>query len=330
MTTSDLPEISLIMPSWCSADYISAAVSSLQAQEDVSWELVVVDDASPDNTGDVVRSLMAHDPRIVLEVLPTNSGPAAARNRAIDVSKAPFIAVLDDDDTMEPRRLRTLIDIAESEGADIVIDNMFEVHEVPLGPIAGHFLDIDPDGPVSCISLADYLDPKVAAKYGASLGYLKPVFRRKSMSVRYDTTLRNSEDFYLVAELLALGARMVFTPTPFYRYTRRRGSLSWRMSAHNASAIVTAHERFDATYGGQMTAVERGASRRLLRQQRDQLVFARFVEALKARRIGKALLACLGKPASMPFVLSEIGRIVVEKISAFRGDSARRSRLSVE
>ncbi|MEM8634814.1 MAG: glycosyltransferase family 2 protein [Pseudomonadota bacterium] len=319
MKPPDLPEVSLIMASWRSADYIADAISSLQAQEDVSWELVVVDDASPDSTREVIQKLSELDPRIVLEVLPKNSGPAAARNRAIDVSKAPFIAVLDDDDTMDPRRLRALIDLAESEKADIVIDNMLEVDGFPFGPVLGCFLDLDPKGPITQICLAHYLDPRSANEFGASLGYLKPVFRRTSMSVRYDTTLRNSEDFYLVAELLARGARMVLTPQPFYRYTRRRGSLSWRLSAQSAMAIVRAHERFDAKYSSSMTAFERDSSRRLLKQRRDQFAFAQFVEAAKARQLLGLLSACFGRPASLPFILSEIGRILLEKVSARKG-----------
>ncbi|MEO1407148.1 MAG: glycosyltransferase family 2 protein, partial [Pseudomonadota bacterium] len=244
-TKGDGPEISVIMPAWRSAKFIKDSIASVQAQLDIRWELIVVDDASPDNTADIVKALAASDPRIRLEILSKNQGPAAARNRAIDLSSAPFVAVLDDDDTMHASRLRTLVDLAETEGADIVVDNMLEVDDEPSGEVIGRFLSLPDDGQSKSISLAEYLDPGSEAELGGSIGYLKPVFRRSALSVRYDESLRNSEDFYLVAELLARGSAMTLSPKALYRYTRRRGSLSWRLSAENAASIVAAHEAFD-------------------------------------------------------------------------------------
>ncbi|MEO1475107.1 MAG: glycosyltransferase family 2 protein [Pseudomonadota bacterium] len=316
MTERPAPDVCVIMPAWRSADFITTAIASVQAQENVSWELIIVDDASPDNTGTVVQGLANDDPRIKYERLSKNSGPAAARNRAIALSTAPFIAVLDDDDTMHPRRLRTMLDLAEANNADIVIDNMLEVEDTLARPEIGPFLSLPIDSALRSISLEDYLDPRAEARFGASLGYLKPLFRRSSLWARYNETLRNSEDFYLVAELLAHGASMLLSPEPLYSYTRRRGSLSWRLSAAHAEAIVNAHKRFNHRHGQKLSSAERRASNRLLRQRQDMYVFAVIVEALKARRVSTLVTTLFGQPASLPFVTSEIVRIAREKLVA--------------
>lgn len=310
------PEISVIMPTWKSAEYISTAIKSVQAQKDVRWELIVVDDASPDNTLTVACALAESDPRIKLDALEKNSGPAAARNRAIDLSRAPFVAVLDDDDTMDPSRLRTLIDLAEMEKADIVVDNMLEVEDRPGGSIKGKFLNLPGlDGPAP-ISFAEYLDPRAGSRFGGSLGYLKPVFRRSTLNRRYDETLRNSEDFYFVASLLATGAKMVLTAEPLYLYTRRRESLSWRLSADDANCIVDAHRDLERIFRRKMTEDELKASKMHLKQRRDRLALALLVDKLKARQFGQATAHLFSRPFSLPFISSEAARILRDRLGA--------------
>ncbi|MEO0881130.1 MAG: glycosyltransferase family 2 protein [Pseudomonadota bacterium] len=314
MIDDDRPEISVIMPAWKSADFISASIASVQAQKDIRWEMIVVEDASPDHTGEVVKAIAAADPRIRLETFPENRGPAAARNRAIQLSRAPFVAVLDDDDAMDPMRLRTLVDIAETESADIVVDNMLEVEDAPGGAALGRFLNLPEDGSVHKVSLREYMDPRDEDRFGASLGYLKPLFRRSALRMGYDETLRNSEDFFFVAHLLAQGASMVLTPQALYYYTRRQGSLSWRLSAENAASIVGACEAFVRRYEAGFTPDEKQASKRMLRQRRDNRNFAMLVEAIKSRHLGRALAALVRAPQSVPFMTSEFLRIAGQKL----------------
>ena len=74
----------------------------------------------------IVDEAIADDPRIRLVRSAQNSGPAAARNKALALARGDWIAVMDSDDLMHPDRLKRLIAAAERDGADIVADDLIE------------------------------------------------------------------------------------------------------------------------------------------------------------------------------------------------------------
>ncbi len=312
------PDVSVITPAWNAAGRIGHAIASLQAQDDIAWEMILVDDASADGTMAIAEAAARSDPRIRPVRQAVNAGPSAARNRALGLARAPFVAVLDDDDTMPPGRLRRLVDLAVASGADVVADNMARVADAPGGPLLGSFFArLDGDDPLG-VSLADYLDPRTAARWGGDPGYLKPVFRKARLDAcgaRYDETLRNSEDFYLVAGLLAQGARMLVDPRPGYAYTIREGSLSYRLSAEKAQAILAAKEAFRARHAASFDPETEAASRRRLQQCRNACAFAQLVEAIKAGRPDRMAGVVAGRPTAVPHMARELARIAREKLA---------------
>lgn len=100
-----MPHVSIIMPAFDSARYIAESIRSVQAQTFHDWELLVADDASRDETRDIVRSFSEADARIRLLCLETNQGAGAARQKALDAAKGRFIAFLDADDLWKPEKL---------------------------------------------------------------------------------------------------------------------------------------------------------------------------------------------------------------------------------
>lgn len=97
--------VSVIMPSHNSAGYISEAIDSVIQQTHTKWELIVIDDASTDNTVSIVEDLSKQDSRINIIKNSTNQGPGFARNAGIKASKGDFIAFLDSDDFWLPKKL---------------------------------------------------------------------------------------------------------------------------------------------------------------------------------------------------------------------------------
>lgn len=90
--------VSIIMPAYNSGLWICETIASVQAQTHINWELIIVDDASTDNTVELVKSEQEKDSRIMLIVSDENSGVAKARNRALREAKGRFVAYLDSDD----------------------------------------------------------------------------------------------------------------------------------------------------------------------------------------------------------------------------------------
>src|SRR5690242_3582884 len=92
------------MPAYNSERFIAEAIESVLAQTYQDLELLVIDDASTDNTLKIVEEY-SDDPRLRIVVQPCNSGPAAARNRATEMASGRYIAFLDADDTWTPVKL---------------------------------------------------------------------------------------------------------------------------------------------------------------------------------------------------------------------------------
>jgi len=309
-------DVSVIMPAWKSAAFIDKAIASVLAQTGVSFELIIVDDASPDNTPAAIAAA-ANDPRIITDRLSENMGPSGARNRAIELSRGEFIAVLDDDDIMAPTRLATLLEAARAHEADIVVDNMLPIHHPATEPTGERFLAIAPDAPPRQVTLKDYIDPRTEIELGQGLGYLKPLFRRTTLDkldLRYDLALRNSEDFYLVAEMLASDCKMMLIADAGYFYTIREGSLSYRLKTDHAEAIVEAEKGFRARFAPQFDAPTARASKRQLRQRLDYYAFAKLVDALKARNPLKIARTAIGHMRSAPYMAKTLLRIASEKL----------------
>ncbi len=97
------PLVSVVMPTFNSEKWIGAAVGSILSQTLRDLELIVVDDGSADATAEVVSGI--HDSRIKLIRLARNSGSAVARNRAIEVARGEFVALMDSDDIALPHWL---------------------------------------------------------------------------------------------------------------------------------------------------------------------------------------------------------------------------------
>lgn len=95
--------ISIIMPSYNTAQYIELSIKSVCAQTYTNWELIIVDDCSTDNTDEIVAAF--HDERIKYFKNEKNSGAAISRNRALREAKGRWIAFLDSDDIWLPEKL---------------------------------------------------------------------------------------------------------------------------------------------------------------------------------------------------------------------------------
>lgn len=97
--------ISIITPIYNCEKFIEETIKCVQNQTYTNWELLAVDDCSPDNSSDIIKKYAKKDKRIKYIKLKENSGAAIARNKALEESKGRFIAYLDADDLWKPEKL---------------------------------------------------------------------------------------------------------------------------------------------------------------------------------------------------------------------------------
>ncbi len=111
-------KVSVIIPAYNQAAFIHKAVASLQAQTLDSWECIVVDDGSTDNTAEVVANIALSEPRVRL-LQKQNGGSASARDMGLQFVAGEFIQFLDADDTIAPNKLEQQVQLMEREHLDI-------------------------------------------------------------------------------------------------------------------------------------------------------------------------------------------------------------------
>jgi len=115
-----VPKCSIIIPAYKCEAYIVDCVQSALAQTVREIEVLIVDDCSPDGTGEIVQAMTEVDARLRYLKQPKNEGVAAARNRGVREAKGEWIAFLDSDDAWEPTKLEAQFALQEETDADLV------------------------------------------------------------------------------------------------------------------------------------------------------------------------------------------------------------------
>ena len=120
--------VSVIMPSYNTGRFIKETIESVLAQSYPTWELIIVDDCSTDNTDEVVNQYLV-DERIRYIKNDTNSGAAVSRNRALREAKGKWIAFLDSDDLWEADKLQKQILFMKDNDYHFSYTNYVEIDE---------------------------------------------------------------------------------------------------------------------------------------------------------------------------------------------------------
>jgi CDP-glycerol glycerophosphotransferase len=117
------PQISVIVPIYNVEEYLAACLDSVLAQTFGDFEVVVVDDGSPDGSRAIAEEYAGRDRRIRIVTRP-NGGLGAARNTGVRVARGQFLTFLDSDDELPPLALATLHHTAVTTGSQIVAGAM--------------------------------------------------------------------------------------------------------------------------------------------------------------------------------------------------------------
>lgn len=115
--------VSLIIPNYNNAQYLSQALESAVQQTLTDIEIIVIDDCSTDDSIKIISEYAARDPRIKIIEMPKNGGVGAARNAGIDAATGEFIMFLDSDDCLYATAAEALVGIARANGASMVVGN---------------------------------------------------------------------------------------------------------------------------------------------------------------------------------------------------------------
>ncbi|MFE8944584.1 glycosyltransferase family 2 protein [Streptomyces sp. NPDC007856] len=244
MSSAQDGAVTVVVIAYNDAEHVAEAVASALAQGDPVGEVVVVDDASTDDTPHVLERLAATEPRVRVVRRAVNSGGCGTpRNDGIDAARHPWLVFLDSDDVLPPKAVDTLLAVARRHGADVTAglcvrrelpggreipwqERLFTTESVHEG-VAGRPQTLWDTLSVNKIYRRDFL---------------------LSRRIRFPDGAAHYEDFVFTARVYAAGPRFAVTPETVYvwhvRYGTGRASISLRRDRiQNWQDRVTAHQQ---------------------------------------------------------------------------------------
>lgn len=210
------PLVSVIIPAYNMAEYIGETIASVLEQTFTDYEIIVVNDGSPD-TVQLERVLTPYRDRIIY-IKQANRGCSGARNAAIQAARGRYIALLDADDVWEPDYLQLQVGILESDpGIDVLYPDARIFGDSHL---AGKtFMEVMPSrGEVTFEALITE-----RCKVMISVTAKRETIVRAGM---FDERLRSAEDFDMWLRILQQGGRIHYHRKVLVHYRRHRACLS--------------------------------------------------------------------------------------------------------
>ncbi|MBB5574523.1 MULTISPECIES: glycosyltransferase [Rhizobium] len=317
MTDSAENNVCVIIAAKNASDTIGLAVASALREPEVA-EVVVIDDGSTDSTAASANLADDGSGRLSIHEFEKNRGPAAARNHAIEVSRAPLISILDADDFFFPGRFRPLL---AADDWDFVADNIAFVNADTV-PDAATMLDhFDPKP--RFLDLVAFVEGNISKRgvRRGEIGFLKPLMRRSFLDahgLRYNEALRLGEDYDLYVRALAKAARYKVIHSCGYAAVVRSNSLSGRHRTEDLHRLYEADRAILA--GGGLSTADAAAIRRHEQHVRSRYELRRFLDIKGQSGLAAAASYALGNPTAIPAIA---GGILADKTERFRkGGSA--------
>ena len=123
-----MKKVSIIIPVYKVENYLSRCIGSVLAQEYSDFEVILVDDGSPDRSGEICNAYAQKDRRISV-IHKQNGGLSSARNAGIDAATGEYLFFLDSDDVIHPQALEILYQGIRETGTEILVGDFFRFHD---------------------------------------------------------------------------------------------------------------------------------------------------------------------------------------------------------
>ncbi|MFN3689398.1 MAG: glycosyltransferase family 2 protein [Fimbriimonadales bacterium] len=302
-----MPTVSVITTAYNAAPYIAQAIESVQAQTLTDWELIIVDDASTDQTVAVAEPYLS-DTRIHLIQHTENRGPSAGRNRALDAAQGEWVAILDADDWFEPNRLERLIHAAHQLQVSIVYDLNRQV-DANTGEVLRVFFASAAPPP----NAPTRYTPAEAIRLHLTL---KPLIHRETLEqarLRYREDITLGEDYLFQTLFTIETGGCGVLPEPLYNYRVHRGS-TYHRHFFDLSQPQRVYETLLAHPKVRQDKRLLGAVRSDYRRVMLARAYPQFTQAIKRREWRKAREIYRTAPFVLPHLLWSLPNAVLRRL----------------
>ena len=213
---TDFPKISIIVPIYKIERYLRQCIDSILAQTFTDFELLLIDDGSPDGCPAICDEYTKKDARIRVFHKP-NGGLTSARSYGLDNAKGDWIMHIDGDDWIEPTYIEELYDTAIKNDADIAICGFRFAYE------DGSFVIEHPT--VWDDNRSTSLNRYIASVWTTAWGSIHKSSLYHNNGVRSPKNITYCEDFHLMARICYFADKVVSIDRPLYNYRQQSSSI---------------------------------------------------------------------------------------------------------
>lgn len=210
------PQISIIIPIYNVERYLRQCIDSILAQTFTDFELLLIDDGSPDGCPAICDEYAGKDARIRV-FHKQNGGVTSARNKGLDNANGNWIIYIDGDDWIEPTYVEELYNAAINNEADITICGFRFVYE-DGSSIIEHPTIWDDNKQAS-------LNRYIASIWTTACGSIQKSSLYKDNSIRSPKNITFCEDFHLMVRLCYFANKVISIDSPLYNYRQRSSSI---------------------------------------------------------------------------------------------------------
>ena len=211
-----MPELSIIVPIYNVEAYLPRCIDSILAQTFTDFELILIDDGSPDRCGDIMEEYAAKDSRIVT-IHQENKGVSAARNAGVRIARGTYLGFVDPDDWIEKQMYEDIIHTMKSAGAQLGICSWRDRY------LDGKTRDYIADVPRIMDRAALYKEIFAIPRTVAGSNCNK-VFLRERVHAFYDESLKICEDNKFLCEYCLAIDTACYLDKPYYNVFIREHS----------------------------------------------------------------------------------------------------------
>ena len=222
------PLVSIIVPVYGVEAYLPECISSLQNQTYDNIEIILVDDESPDQCGEICDSYSKSDGRVKV-IHKKNGGAASARNMGLDVAKGEFICFVDSDDIVLPEYIQELYRNISLHDADIAVCGFEKFSKSKKG----EYLKLEDAG----LYNRDKYLLEFLKNWTCSLLWNK-IFRRKVIGcLRMEEGHRIDDEFFTYQVVLNSNKIVVFQEV-LYQYRIRKSGVMRNINAYETKLMM--------------------------------------------------------------------------------------------
>ncbi len=243
--------ISVIVPVYNVENYIGECIDSILAQTVSTFELILVDDGSKDESGRICDEYRAADARIRV-VHKENGGLSSARNRGLDEAAGDYVCFIDSDDTVSPDFLEKLYEGISKNGADLSLCDM----EAPRLSSASMDEAICKDGEPVRMTRHDarcWLYDQISREYVLMVVACNKMFDKRIFEGLRFSEGRLHEDEFMIGPVLSKAAIVSFVPEKLYIYRDNTSGItsdSNRLNPRHFDVIDAYAERIGGAIDG--------------------------------------------------------------------------------